>query len=272
MLPPVTRSSDEMPLFDSHSHYKTDDARAFSPEDILAIMDRENITHMVIVGEPPDRVQQLYKAAPLRIIPFLGLYEGYQQKADWMHNPHLPQKLEALLKSGDYKGIGEIHLFKKDRHNKNFQAILSLADKHNLPVLFHGDAEVVEQIFEIFPEMTVIWAHLGTMPHPALLARMLRRYPDNLYIDTSVRDKMIMGNDKLSPKWKDFFIAHADRVLVGIDTFYTPRWEKIHKVTRRIRRWLSFLPEAVARKLAYENARKLFLGRSPLAVRSEAGN
>lgn len=272
VLPSVSFSSDVLPLFDSHSHYKTEDAVVFRPEDILAIMDRESITHMVIVGEPPERVQQLYKVAPLRIIPFLGLYDSYRDKANWMQNALLPQQLETLLKKGHYKGIGEIHLFKKDRHNKNFLAILSLADKYNLPVLFHGDAEVVEQIFEEFPDLTVIWAHLGTMPHAALLARMLKRYPDKLYIDTSVRDKMIVSNGKLSAKWKAFFIAHADRVLVGIDTFYTPRWENLDKVTQRIRHWLSFLPEPVAKKLAYENARQLFLERSSLAVTSGAGN
>jgi len=270
-LPSVSFSAGVLPLFDSHSHYKTDDAAIFSPEQILAIMDRENITHMVIVGEPPDRVQQLYKVAPSRIIPFLGLYESYKDKANWMHDPHLPHKLEQLLGEGHYRGIGEIHLFRKDRDNNNFQAILSLADKYKLPVLFHGDAEVVDQIFKLFPEMNVIWAHLGTMPHPALLTRMLRRYPDHLYIDTSVRDNMIMKVNRLSPEWSDFFIAHADRILVGIDTFYTPRWKNIDKVTRRIRDWLSFLPEPVAKKLAYENAHKLFLGASPPAVTSEAG-
>jgi len=248
-----------LPLFDSHSHYRTEDAGVYDAKDIIDIMDRENITHMVIVGEPPERVQSLYKQAPLRIIPFLGLYESYKGKSDWMHNDQLPSKLEELLKKGEYKGIGEIHLFKKHRNNKNFKDILGLADKYDLPVLFHGDAEVVDQIFKMYPEMIVIWAHLGTKPFPALLKRMLNRYPHNLYIDTSVRDEMIVRNEKLVPQWREFFISYSNRVLVGIDTFYTPRWENIDKVTRRIRHWLSFLPEPVARKLAYENARKLFL-------------
>jgi hypothetical protein len=247
-----------LPLFDSHSHYKTEDARVYDGKDILAMMDRENITHMVIVGEPPQRVQSLYKLAPLRIIPFLGLYESYKGKSDWMHNDQLPTKLEELLKKDEYMGIGEIHLFKKDRDNKNFKDLLGLADKYDLPVLFHGDAEVVDQVFKMYPEMTVIWAHLGTKPAPSLLKRMLKRYPEKLYIDTSVRDEMIMRNNKLLPQWKDLFISYSDRVLIGIDTFYTPRWENIDKVTQRIRHWLSFLPEPVARKLAYENAQKLF--------------
>ena len=258
---PVAFATGPIPIFDSHSHYKTEDSHVYDGKDILALMDRENITHMVIVGEPPERVQNLYKLAPHRIIPFLGLYGSYKEKADWMLNDRLPEKLEELLKKGEYKGIGEIHLFKKDRHNKNFKRILSLADKHDLPVLFHGDAEVIDQIFEMFPEMTVIWAHLGTKPAPVFLKRMLDRYPDNLYVDTSVRDEMIMRDGQLLPRWRNFFISYSHRVLVGIDTFYTPRWENIDKVTQRIRHWLSLLPDSVARKLAYENAQKVFLSQ-----------
>lgn len=249
---------ENLPLFDSHSHYKTEDALVYDAKAILALMDKENITHMVVVGEPPERVQSLYKQAPNRIIPFLGLYESYKEKANWMQNEHLPLKLEKLILKGEYKGIGEIHLFRKDHGNKNFKSILSLADKYDLPVLFHGDAEVVDQIFEMFPEMTVIWAHLGTKPAPVYLKRMLNRYPDNLYVDTSVRDKMLVRNGELLPQWRNFFISYSHRVLIGIDTFYTPRWKNIDKVTRQIRHWLSLLPDTVARKLAYENAQDLF--------------
>lgn len=245
-------------IFDSHSHYKSADAAALSGQDVLSIMDRENISHMVIVGEPPDRVQQLYRLAPERIIPFLGLYDSYHQKAHWILDPDLPGRLESYLKAGHYKGIGEIHLFKQNRENKNFRRVLWLADKHNLPVLFHGDAEVVDQIFKEFPGLKVIWAHLGTIPEPALLKRMLKRYGEKLYVDTSVRDLRIMGSEGITPKWKSFFVEHADQVMVGIDTFYTPRWKNINQVTSKIRTWLAELPEPVARKLAHENAMKLF--------------
>jgi len=88
---------------------------------------------------------------------------------------------------------------------------------------------------------------------------MLDKYPGQLYIDTSVRDAMLMENGQLVSSWKDLFVTHSDQFLVAIDTFYTPRWENIGKVTQAIRNWLSFLPEGVARKLAYENASRLFL-------------
>ena len=51
----------------------------------------------------------------------------------------------------------------------------------------------------------------------------------------------------------------SKRFLVAIDTYYTPRWKNINKVTSSIRAWLSELPNDVSRKLSHENAADIFL-------------
>ena len=122
----------------------------------------------------------------------------------------------------------------------------------------HGDAEVVEQVFAWYPGITVIWAHLGTRPQPEVIDAMLTRFPQNLYVDTSVRDERFEDNNKLLPQWRELFIRHADRLLVGIDTYSLQRWQRIDEVTTRIRHWLGQLPGDVAHKLAYGNAARLF--------------
>jgi len=254
--------SQSLPLFDSHSHYKTEDAGVLDHQQILAKMDKHNISHMVNVGEPPQRTQALYHYAPDRIIPFLGLYENDANKADWMHDDQLINKLEQLLKQGTYKGLGEVHLFRPHKDNENFAKLLALADANDLPVLFHGDQQLVEHIMTQYPDMTVIWAHLGTRPEPEILAAMLDKFPERLYVDTSVRDERFTQNGRLLQNWYQFFMAYQDRILIAIDTFYTPRWENIGAVTGRIRQWLSQLPQEVARKLAYQNAQTLFLSES----------
>ena len=252
-------SSDEpIRIFDAHSHYKSEDAGVFAPQDVIRIMDREGIDRMVVVGEPPARVQSLYRLAPSRIVPFLGLYEDYTQKASWMHDPTLPGRLRALLDTGTYRGIGEIHLFAGDKANPVFREIVGLAADRGLPILLHGDAEVVQQVFEWHPAATVIWAHLGTQPDPTLVDAMLRRFPLGLYVDTSVRDERFTENGALKPAWRSLFTRHADRVLVAIDTFYVKRWQGIAEVTARIRHWLAQLPPEVADRLAHANADRLF--------------
>jgi len=250
----------DLPIFDSHSHFKAEDASHFNAADIVAILERENIESMVIVGEPAERAQALYQYAADRFVPFLGLYTDYAEKATWMFDTQLPDRLARLLDKGYYAGIGEVHLFAPQRNNPVFRQIVQLASEKGLPLLLHADAEVVEQAFAWAPQLTIIWAHLGTRPEPDFIEQMLERYPHGLYIDTSVRDERFTEAGKLRPKWRSLFIRHADRLLVGIDTYSLQRWQRIDTVTQRIRHWLSMLPDDVARKLAYENARRLFAG------------
>ena len=246
-------------LFDSHSHYKAEDAQRFPPSAIVEILEREGIERMLITGTPAHLARQLYQYAPDRFIPFLGLYQGDTNKADWMEDETLPRRLSQQLTEGHYRGIGEIHLFAPERHNPVFRQIIELAQKHRLMLLIHGDWEVIEQAFQWYPGATIIWAHLGTIPQPELIQCMLERYPRGLFIDTSVRDHRFLSGGSLLPEWRNLFVQHADRLLVGIDTFSVQRWERISATTDIIRRWLSQLPGEAARKLAHGNARRLLL-------------
>jgi predicted TIM-barrel fold metal-dependent hydrolase len=122
----------------------------------------------------------------------------------------------------------------------------------------HGDAAVIDAVFERQPGLTVLWAHLGTKPRPDAIAPVLARHP-NLYVDTSVRDgRFVDEQGRLRLGWHDFFVNHADRVLVGVDTFWTRRWKRFDAVAAEIRSWLGQLPPDVAEKLGHTNATGLF--------------
>ena len=151
-----------------------------------------------------------------------------------------------------------MHIFAKDKHSPVFKQIVKLAEEKNLVLLIHGDREVIDEAFKIAPSVTVLWAHLGTRPHPWVLRAALKRYPEKLYIDTSVRDKQLLMTGALTPMWKQLFIDYQDQFMVAIDTFSVNRWNTYHLVVNDIHDWLDDLPEQVARKLAYENASRLF--------------
>jgi len=252
-------TAEPLPLFDVHSHYKSEDAERFPVAAIIDILDREHIERMVIIGEPADRALSLSRATRGRIIPFLGLYSSYRDKADWAFDVGLPGRLRKALQTGEYAGIGELHLFAANRHSPVFREVVALATEYRLPLMVHGDAAVVDQVFEWSPQLTVLWAHLGTLPAPKAIRRMLDKHPQGLFIDTSVRDERFVDeNGILRPQWRALFIDHADRLMIAIDTYATSRWENIGEVTARIRGWLSQLPPDVAAKLAHGNARRLF--------------
>mgnify|MGYP001814235131 FL=1 len=191
LILPGMASAEALPIFDVHSHYKTEDAAVISPEDVIRLMDENNISHMVIVGEPPERALKLSEQSSGRIIPLLGLYQSHEDKTSWMHDAGLPERIRLGLQQGDYKGIGEIHIFEADKQSSVFREILQLANQHELPVLLHGDRFVVKQAFKWFPGLIIVWAHLGEAPDTDLLEEMLIAYP-NLYIDTSVRDVLMV--------------------------------------------------------------------------------
>lgn len=258
LMPAVVHAQQVLPIFDAHSHFKTADSKVFQPEEIVALLDSHHIERMVIVGEPAERAMRLYRFAPRRFVPFLGLYLGYQEKGSWMFDTELPDRLRGKLQQEHYAGIGEVHLFAAQKDNPVFRKIVALADEFNLPLLLHGDAQVVEQAFDWYPEITIIWAHLGTIPEPQIIHQMLKQFPERLYVDTSVRDERFETEGKLLSQWRELFIEHQDRMLVGIDTYSLQRWQDMDEVTSRIRHWLSQLPEKVARKIAYQNARQLF--------------
>ena len=245
-------------MIDAHLHYSPIDAHALPPAEVIALLDRERVSAAVVSGRAGSTLAALHRAAPKRILPFLSVYETRADKRDWMHDLGLPARIREALASGIYRGIGELHLFAKDRDSPVLAELVSLAVAHDLVLQVHGDAAVIDAVFEQAPGLRVLWAHLGTDPRPDAIAPMLARYP-NLYADTSVRDGRFVDPDGcLQPEWRSFFVAQADQVLVGVDTHWPPRWKRFGEVTAEIRGWLAQLPAPVAERLAYRNAARLF--------------
>jgi len=100
---------------------------------------------------------------------------------------------------------------------------------------------------------------LGTRPEPEFLREVLQKHQGRLWIDTTVRDKQLLGESGvLSAAWKQLFIDYQDSFVVGVDTFSVNRWHHFKEVTDDIRQWLGQLPPEVAQKLAFDNAYGLF--------------
>lgn len=257
-MPGWTQELTVRPLFDSHLHYGGEDVKHFTPAQVIEILDRNQVKYAVISSTPNDGTQQLYRHAPQRIIPFVGLYRSLEDKRHWMWDPSVITRLKANLDSGHYRGIGEFHIFAKDVISPVLKRVVQIAAERDLMLQVHGDSVVLDRIFNIAPNIKVLWAHLGTRPEPWYLRDVLERHPDNLYIDTSVRDKQLLANGGLSDEWKDLFIDYQDRFTVAVDTFSVNRWNTFDLVVRDIHSWLADLPEEVAQKLAYDNAYKLF--------------
>jgi predicted TIM-barrel fold metal-dependent hydrolase len=62
----------------------------------------------------------------------------------------------------------------------------------------------------------------------------------------------------LTPAWRRFLDAHADRCLAGTDTYTPGRWADLAGLVEETRQWLAQLPEGQASRIAHGNAVRLF--------------
>lgn len=245
------------PMIDAHAHYSASEAAALSPAHVVAKLDAAGVRQLVLTSSPPQLTQTLYRHAPGRVIPLLGVYESDRHKGNWVHDATLPARVAAQLKRGVWAGIGELHLFARDAHQPVFTQLVRLAAAHSLVLMIHGDADVVAQVFALEPGVRVLWAHLGTVPEPARLSAMIERYP-LLWIDTSVRDERIAPDGRLLPAWRRLFERHPERFAVAVDSFSVNRWQHYEQVVTRIRGWVDPLPQPLKQNLLHDNAARLF--------------
>jgi predicted TIM-barrel fold metal-dependent hydrolase len=245
------------PLFDSHLHYTADDAQRFTPRAILNLLDKNAVTYAAVTGSPSAHVSKLYHFAPERIVPLLSVYHHSGDKTTWTNDKALIPYLEKELKRGYWRGIGELHVFARDRHSKVFKQVITLASAWQLPLLIHGDPAVIDKVYEIAPKQPVIWAHAGTFPYPDLVSDYLHRYP-NLSIDLSMRDERIAPDGKINDDWYELFVNYPNRFMIGVDTYSTARWDMFNHAVSTVRNWLAQLPDEIAQQLAFVNAAKLY--------------
>jgi Tat protein secretion system quality control protein TatD with DNase activity len=245
------------PLFDAHLHYNAAHAAHYGPQEILRKLDQGNVTRAVVTSTPAHLATRLYQQAPDRIVPLLGVYGRPGDKTRWTQDTGLAARIEAELRKGVWRGIGELHLFAEDRHSPVFRRIVELAVRYDLPLMLHADPAVIDTLYDIAPNHPVIWAHAGTFPYPDLVADYLQRYPA-LHIDVSMRDERIAANGEISDDWYGLLVTYPTRIMVGVDTFSLSRWHDFDTAAGRIRQWLALLPDEIGSRLAYDNAAAFF--------------
>jgi predicted TIM-barrel fold metal-dependent hydrolase len=270
------------PVADAHLHYKWNQAEVTSPAEAAAALRANNVKLAVVTGTPADRVLDLYAAAPEIVVPIFGAYRRGGDWFGWQSRESLVDEAREALENGPYRGIGELHLIGgfAMRWNRSdvLKALLALTAEHDVPMLIHTEfsrAEPTLSICKANPENRIILAHAGAALPPAEVRRVLDACP-NIWMDLSARDPWrfvrfpISGDDgRLLPEWEALVLDYPDRFVIGSDAVWPvdrldawdrpdTGWEHIGEFLDFHRRWASFLPEDVQRKVLLENAVAVF--------------
>ena len=255
---PIGDGVKDLPIFDAHIHYKEPAWDSYPVESIIELMDENGVAMGLVSSSPDQGTIMLWEYAPNRIVPELRPYHGGATSSNWAKAPGMEEYLLKRLETYPHEGIGEFHIHRLDTSDEPlFRKVIGMAKERDMPLHVHSGPEPIRWLYSLDADVKIIWAHAGLGEPASSVYALMADFP-TLYADTSLREYAILGNGDLDPQWKTIIMAFQDRLMIGSDTWVNGQWERYGSIIGSNREWLSKLPEAVARKIAYQNAEKLF--------------
>ncbi|MGD9390697.1 MAG: amidohydrolase family protein [Thioalkalispiraceae bacterium] len=248
------QADSRLAIFDAHIHYSHDVWEAISPTDAIRRLRAVGVKRALVSSSSDEGTQRLYRADPEFVVPVLRPYRKRGTIDSWMYDDSVIPYLKQRLANYRYAGIGELHIDAEQAYTPVMQEIIRLAKKYDLFLHVHSDAQAIKFIFEQYPEARILWAHAGF--EYAYTVRELMDKQRHLWADLSFRSE-IFQNGRIMPAWQPLLVEHADRFLLGIDTYEPQRWLQLNNVMQWQRGLLAALPAEVARKIAAENGERI---------------
>ena len=255
---PIGDGVKDLPIFDAHIHYKEPAWDVYPVESIIELMDASGVAMGLVSSSPDEGTIMLWEYAPNRIVPELRPYHGSANSSNWAKAEGMDAYLAKRLNEYPHEGIGEFHIRHLDTSDEAlFRKVIEMAKERDIALHVHSGPEPIRWLYSLDPDVKIIWAHAGLGEPASAVYKLMAEYPD-LYADTSLREYAILGDGDLDPIWRTIIFEFQDRLMVGSDTWINGQWDNYESIIDSNRRWLSKLPESVARKIAYQNAEKLF--------------
>ncbi len=256
---PIGDAVRTLPIFDAHVHYKQPAWDRYPVASIIEMMDRNGVAMGLVSSTPDEGTIMLWNYAPSRIVPELRPYHGAVGSSNWTKAPDMEAYLAKRLEQYPHQGIGEFHIHSLDINDAPlFRRVIAMAKSRDIFLHVHSGTEPVRWLYSLDPTVKIIWAHAGLGASPRDVYALMAEFP-TLVADTSLREFEILGSgDRLNPEWEKIILAFQDRLMVGSDTWVNSQWDSYDSIIASNRRWLAKLPRAVAEKIAYKNAERLF--------------
>ena len=131
------------PVADMHLHYKWTQQDITTAAAVVDILNRENIVMGVVIGTPAELALDLQSLAPKKIVPIFSPYREGGDWHRWAYDEATVKRARAALASGQYQGIGELHVIGGFAPALEkavvLKQLLKLAAEFDVPVMIHTE-------------------------------------------------------------------------------------------------------------------------------------
>ena len=256
-------------------HFNWDQKEIISAQEVVKRLKANNVTIAAVSSTPTHLALELAEAGGPWIQAFFSPYLSFSHRDKWYTDETVISEAEKGLASGQYTGIGELHIssdFGPRQDNKILRGLLVLAEKYQVPFLIHTEAAshlFLAPICQNFPRVRFLWAHAGGRLEAASIDALMQQCP-NVWAEVSVRDpwrynSLVDDKGQLLTGWRDLFIKYQDRFMTGTDPVWNVTrgqrwaqaddgWDYYDQLVEFHRNWLKQLPNDVEVKIRLSNA------------------
>ena len=212
---PEARAQERLPIFDAHVHYSRAAWAEYPPKRVLEILAAAGVTGALVSSTPDDGTLMLHGAAPGRIVPILRPYREPGDMSGWARSGALLAYVDARVKRGIYKGIGEFHLFSvEDARTATLRTLARIALERDIVLHVHSGAAPILAILAHEPKVRILWAHAGMSEPPGAVREVMDKHP-GLLTELSFRAGDIAPGGKIDPEWRAENIVTVEVPLLG---------------------------------------------------------
>lgn len=266
-------------MADVHLHFNWNQEEVTSAEEAVAYLRERNVVLAVVTATPAENAVKLRHAGGDWILPIISPYVEVLKRQTWHVHPDILPRVRAALESGEYFGIGEVHVisgYGPRLDNPVFLGLLDLAREFDLPFMIHTDSSdhrYFEAICRAHDDVRFLWSHAGGQLGADEVSALLDSC-DNVWVELSARDPWHYGNlvdeeGALLPGWPELFTRLPERFMTGTDPVWNAHqmyrwyeadegWQHYAQVNDWHRAWIAQLPAAVQEQIRLTNAQRFF--------------
>ncbi len=267
------------PMADIHLHFNWNQEEIISAKEVVSILKKHHVSMAVVSSRPSANALKLRQQAGNWILPIYSPYYKAGIKHTWFRDKQVLTEARKALGTGQYYGIGEMHLVSgmgPNRNNAIVRGLFELAIKYQLPILIHTDSSSYEYFLPLcqqYKQINFLWAHAGGILDAQQVGALMQQCA-NVWVEMSARDPWHYGlftdeNMRLLPGWKALFETFPDRFMTGTDPVWNAHqtyrwyeadegWSHYQQLNNFHRQWLQQLDPELEKKIRLENALSFF--------------